>query len=92
MRGLLARLGIGQFREQFGNGTGVSGVGWLVIVGAMTVTILLWSGYLGPLSRFEQGADSAKDIDIAFVLSGPEPQRSVFQGLIEGAFADQPSL
>ena len=39
--------------------------------------------YLGVLSRFAK-KDTAKDIDLLIVLSGPEPQRSVFEALLIG--------
>ncbi len=37
--------------------------------------------FIGPLSRFNP-AKSAKKYDIAVVLSGPEPQRSIFEKII----------
>lgn len=37
--------------------------------------------YIGPLSRFEK-ITAEKKYDIAFVISGPEPQRSIFEKLI----------
>ncbi|PLX13991.1 MAG: glycosyltransferase [Marinilabiliales bacterium] len=40
--------------------------------------------YIGPLSRFMKDAKNEvnEDIDILFVLSGPEPQRSIFENKI----------
>ncbi|MEO6255029.1 MAG: glycosyltransferase [Ferruginibacter sp.] len=43
--------------------------------------------YLGPLSRFEKKELEYK-YDLCFVLSGPEPQRSVFEKLILGELQD----
>lgn len=37
--------------------------------------------YIGPLSRFKK-YPAEKKYDIAFILSGPEPQRSIFEELI----------
>jgi len=38
--------------------------------------------YVGPLSRFMKSADQAIQYDVACVLSGPEPQRSIFENKI----------
>lgn len=42
--------------------------------------------YIGPLSRFQQYGEtkksSAKTIDIVAMISGPEPQRSIFEKII----------
>ena len=35
--------------------------------------------WIGPLSRFTQKKEVKKDIDVAVILSGPEPSRSLFQ-------------
>lgn len=35
--------------------------------------------YLGPLSRFDKLPGTPKVYDIAFILSGPEPQRTLFE-------------
>ena len=35
--------------------------------------------WIGPLSRFSQKENLTKDIDVAVILSGPEPSRSMFQ-------------
>lgn len=37
--------------------------------------------YIGPLSRFEKSAEQIK-YDCCFILSGPEPQRSIFENII----------
>ena len=37
--------------------------------------------YIGPLSRFEKNAD-IKKYDLAIILSGPEPQRTIFEDLL----------
>ena len=37
--------------------------------------------YIGPLSRFQSGAGSSRD-HLLVVISGPEPQRSIFEALI----------
>lgn len=86
MRGLLARLGIGQFRGLFGSGTGVSGIGWLVILASMAVTILLWSGYLGPLSRFAHRMEELWQDRLSTLLE-PTPERDdlVFLGIDEAS-------
>ena len=44
--------------------------------------------HIGILSRFNK-KDSDKKFDVAFVLSGPEPQRSMFEGIITKQVADQ---
>ena len=51
MRGILARLRKGNFGVRTGSGTGVSLPGWLMMLAAMILTILLWSGELAVLSR-----------------------------------------
>lgn len=38
--------------------------------------------YIGPLSRFEKLADINKKYDCLVTLSGPEPQRSIFEEII----------
>lgn len=39
--------------------------------------------YIGPLSRFSKSKDSIeKKCDITFILSGPEPQRTIFEEII----------
>ena len=38
--------------------------------------------YIGPLSRFEKLANESKVYDLLIVLSGPEPQRSIFENII----------
>lgn len=38
--------------------------------------------YLGPLSRFSSAADSSKEQHLLILLSGPEPQRSLFEALL----------
>ena len=40
--------------------------------------------YIGPLSRFVdiKSEDVEKNIDVLFILSGPEPQRTMFENLI----------
>ncbi len=38
--------------------------------------------YIGPLSRFSGSGSSSKDIDVLMMLSGPEPQRSIFEELL----------
>ena len=42
------------------------------------------SYYLGPLSRFkkDEAINATTDIDILFLLSGPEPQRTIFENII----------
>jgi adenylate cyclase len=86
MKGLLARLSIGQFRSQFGVGTGVSGIGWLVILGGIALTILLWSGYLGPLSRFAHRMEELWQDRLSTLLE-PTPEREdlVFLGIDEAS-------
>jgi CHASE2 domain-containing sensor protein len=86
MKGLLARLSIGQFRSQFGVGTGVSGIGWLVILGGIALTILLWSGYLGPLSRFAHRMEELWQDRLSTLLK-PTPEREdlVFLGIDEAS-------
>lgn len=37
--------------------------------------------YIGPLSRFEKSVEQIK-YDCCFILSGPEPQRSIFENII----------
>ena len=44
--------------------------------------------YIGPLSRFQSGENHEKEIDICFVISGPEPQRELFQRQVEKTFAN----
>lgn len=41
--------------------------------------------YIGPLSRFSlyQQIDKPKEFDVLFILSGPEPQRTVFEKIIQ---------
>lgn len=46
---------------------------------------LINSRYIGPLSRFEAGnmsSNHSKNIDVLFLLSGPEPQRGILEQLI----------
>ncbi len=38
--------------------------------------------YIGPLSRFNESIQVNKDIFLLIVLSGPEPQRSIFENLL----------
>lgn len=38
--------------------------------------------FIGPLSRFEK-LEAAKKIDILAIVSGPEPQRSIFENLLK---------
>jgi UDP-N-acetylglucosamine transferase subunit ALG13 len=38
--------------------------------------------YIGPLSRLKLKLDKIKDIDIAIILSGPEPQRTILEQLL----------
>lgn len=38
--------------------------------------------YLGPISRFRRLREGHKAYDITFLLSGPEPQRTVFEELV----------
>ena len=38
--------------------------------------------YIGPLSRFTRAAPAAPAYDVAVVLSGPEPQRTIFEELL----------
>ena len=38
--------------------------------------------FLGPLSRFEYEASTKKNYDLLILLSGPEPQRSLFENLL----------
>jgi uncharacterized protein (TIGR00661 family) len=40
--------------------------------------------YIGPLSRFSlyKKADKPKEFDVLFILSGPEPQRTIFEQII----------
>ena len=38
--------------------------------------------FIGPLSRFEQKEAFQRDIDVLVILSGPEPQRSLFENLM----------
>ena len=38
--------------------------------------------YIGPLSRFQKIPGIEKEIDILFCLSGPEPQRTIFEKLV----------
>lgn len=41
--------------------------------------------YIGPISRFKYSVDTFKEseyIDVLFILSGPEPQRSLFEEII----------
>lgn len=49
-----------------------------------TITRLRNISFIGPLSRFESSYNSKnrKDIDILFLLSGPEPQRSILENII----------
>ena len=35
--------------------------------------------WIGPLSRFSAGDEVNKDVDVAVILSGPEPSRSIFE-------------
>ena len=35
--------------------------------------------WIGPLSRFSAGHGANKDVDVAVILSGPEPSRSIFE-------------
>jgi len=43
--------------------------------------------FIGPLSRFEK-LDATKKIDILAIVSGPEPQRSIFEGLLKKQLLD----
>lgn len=48
--------------------------------------------YIGPLSRFSLASEpKAKDIDILFILSGPEPQRSLLEEKILAEFKQFPA-
>lgn len=38
--------------------------------------------YLGPLSRFSPGTEKEKKWDCCCVLSGPEPQRTIFENIV----------
>jgi UDP:flavonoid glycosyltransferase YjiC (YdhE family) len=38
--------------------------------------------YIGPLSRFAPTSEVANDYDVACILSGPEPQRSIMENLV----------
>ncbi len=38
--------------------------------------------YIGPLSRFKTDPNAKLDYDVVAVLSGPEPQRTIFEGII----------
>lgn len=44
--------------------------------------------YLGLLSRFTPIPSSREIYDLAIILSGPEPQRTIFEGLIFGQLKD----
>ena len=49
--------------------------------------------WIGPLSRFSSSGEMEKDVDIAVILSGPEPLRSLFQNkVIEELKASQGNL
>jgi predicted glycosyltransferase len=43
--------------------------------------------YLGYLSRFKTFASSTKQFDVVCLLSGPEPQRSILEGLLVSQLA-----
>ena len=38
--------------------------------------------YIGCLSRFEQTAATQKEVDVLIILSGPEPQRTIFENML----------
>ncbi len=40
------------------------------------------SRFIGLLSRFERLEDNENSLDLLVILSGPEPQRSIFEGII----------
>lgn len=52
--------------------------------------------YIGPLSRFSSKSDAAepgadKDLtDLLFIISGPEPQRTIFENIVLGELAKHP--
>jgi hypothetical protein len=46
--------------------------------------------YLGHISRLSRKAGTTKNIEYLAVLSGPEPQRSIFEKQIVSAFKDNP--
>ncbi len=43
--------------------------------------------YLGPLSRFEKN-NTGKKYDLSIIISGPEPQRSIFENLLLDQLTD----
>ena len=40
------------------------------------------TSFIGPLSRFSYKSNSVKSIDVLVMVSGPEPQRTLFQDLV----------
>ncbi len=38
--------------------------------------------FIGPVSRFTRSAEPAAEYDVAAVLSGPEPQRTIFESIL----------
>ena len=38
--------------------------------------------YIGPLTRFKKGPDGRTEYDVLAALSGPEPQRTIFESMI----------
>jgi uncharacterized protein (TIGR00661 family) len=46
--------------------------------------------YIGALSRFEKSPDIGKIYDVLVLISGPEPQRSIFEKMILSSVIDLP--
>jgi uncharacterized protein (TIGR00661 family) len=40
--------------------------------------------FIGPLSRFKKAKEQESEFDICAIISGPEPQRTVFEKLVRG--------
>ncbi|MFZ1808346.1 MAG: glycosyltransferase [Cyclobacteriaceae bacterium] len=52
------------------------------LTGSLTVPSLPNSEWIGVLSRFEKKETIKKEYQLAVVLSGPEPQRSIFEEMV----------
>ena len=50
--------------------------------GELSSTLRMKSRFIGPLSRFSRSLAVTKKYDLLILLSGPEPQRSIFEELL----------
>lgn len=57
------------------------------LAGRLSITERFPVKYIGPLSRFEKSvAEPKKTFDVVIILSGPEPQRSIFEEIMLRVF------